>query len=141
MPNKQELDDCYMQVAIAHSKLSKAKRKQVGACLVTTQGSTVAGVNGMPSGMSNICEDAAWTTKEEVIHAELNSIIRCAKNGISCIGGTMYVTLSPCLKCAALLIQAGVKEVIYLEEYRDRSGIELLNQSGIIVRQYSQGGA
>lgn len=136
MSTQQELDRCYMSVAIEFSKLSKAQRKKVGSCLVTTQGSIVPGVNGMPSGMSNICEDMMWNTKEEVIHSELSSIIRCARNGISCIDATLYVTLSPCLKCASLIIQSGIKRVVYLDEYRLTEGLQLLKDANILVEKF-----
>lgn len=135
MPKQYELDQTYMGVDLLHSKLSKAKRKQVGSCLITTQGSIVPGVNGLPNGMSNTCEDAMWNTKQEVLHAELSSIIRCARNGISCIGSVLYVTLSPCIHCASLIIQSGIKEVVFLEKYRNEEGIGFLKEAGIMVRQ------
>lgn len=150
MASSSELDQCYMQVAISHSKLSKAVRKKVGACLVTFNGIIVPGVNGLSSGGSNTLEETVWepnegpwsdcgeyklVTKPEVIHAELSCILKCAKEQVSCLGCKIYVTLSPCLVCSEMLAQAGVSEVIYLEEYRDSSGIDNLKKHNIIVRQ------
>lgn len=150
MATKHQLDQCYMQVAISHSKLSKAIRKKVGACLVTKTGIIIPGYNGMSSGGSNECEDREWIpdyqpfgdcgeyeyiTRPQVIHAELNCILKCAKEQVSTLGCKIYVTLSPCLVCSEMLIQAGVSEVIYLEEYRDTSGIDNLNSRGITTRQ------
>lgn len=139
MPTKQELDRCYMKVALAHAALSKAKRKQVGCCLVTSTGIIVPGVNGMASGADNTCEimqDEQLVSKSEVIHAELNSILKSAKQGVSVQDCKVYVTLSPCTSCAEMLVQVGVQEVVYLEEYRCRKGIDRLQQAGIICRQF-----
>lgn len=150
MPTMNELDQCYMSVALAHSKLSKAKRKKVGACLVTSNGIIVPGVNGLAAGGSNECEEKVWesdyhsfgdmgeyklVTKPQVIHAELSCILKCAKEQVSCLGCKIYVNLSPCLVCSEMLAQAGVSEVIYLEEYRDTSGIDNLKKHSIIVRK------
>lgn len=154
MPSQRELDECYMQVALSHAKLSKATRKKVGACLVTSTGIIIPGYNGMSSGGSNECEtfkckqgipDQISTgkyeleSKPEVIHAELNCILKCAKQGVSCRGSRIYVTLSPCLPCSEMLIQAGVVEVIYLEEYRCKEGIGNLNRRAIVTRQFNFG--
>lgn len=130
-----------MGTAILHSRLSKAKRAKVGAVLITPSKTIVPGVNGMPSGMSNECEDninGALITKPEVIHAERNALIRCAKEGISTDGAHLYVTLSPCVPCAAMMIQAGIKRVVYMDKYRDDSGISLLESAGIIVEQLKE---
>jgi dCMP deaminase len=125
-----------MQIAGCHAELSKAKRKKVGACLVTKTGVCLTGYNGTPHGADNDCEDAQGSTKQSVIHAELNCILKAAKEGVSIQGSILYVTLSPCLQCAAMLVQAGVTQVIYLEEYRDTSGIQFLRNSGINVYHF-----
>lgn len=142
MPTQKQLDDVYMQTAMLHAGLSKAKRKQVGAVLVTKTGTTLTGYNGTPSGLSNTCEDSHLcgsaeflTTKKEVIHAELNCILKAAKEGVSVEDATIYTTLSPCVPCAAMLINAGIKELVWQETYRDTSGLDLLKQAGIITRQ------
>lgn len=151
MAKQSELDDVYMGTAILHSRLSKAKRAQVGAVLVTNHGVTLTGFNGTPSGLPNECEEVITPslpylqgdgpilrTKPEVIHAELNCIMKAAREGVSCIGATVYVTLSPCVQCSAMLIQAGVKRVVYHQLYRDVSGINLLQQANVLVQSYDQ---
>lgn len=147
MADQKQLDETYMGTALLHARLSKAKRAQVGAVLVTSQGVTLTGYNGTPTGLSNACEVEVRTqvpgqttgtliTKPEVIHAELNCILKAAREGVSCIGATMYVTLSPCVPCAAMMIQAGVKRLVYKEMYRDQGGINLLRDATIDVELY-----
>lgn len=134
MSTQQELDSCYMNVATEFSKLSKAQRKKVGSCLVTKQGVVLVGYNGTPSGWDNTCEFNN-VTSDYTLHSELNSLMKAAKEGISVVGSTLYVTLSPCTRCCAMLAQAGIKEIIYLEEYRDKTGLYELMKRGIIVRK------
>lgn len=139
MPTQKDLDNCYMSVAKAHQALSKAVRKKVGACLVTKQGIIIPGYNGTPRGANNCCEedrDGVLITKPDVIHAELNCILKAAKEGVSVVGSVLYVTLSPCVPCSAMLVQAGVGEVVYEELYRDTQGIVALHNQGVIVRQF-----
>lgn len=145
MANQQQLDETYMGTALLHARLSKARRAQVGAVLVTSQGVTLTGYNGTPTGRSNECEllqtwheGPVYVTKPEVIHAELNCIMKAAREGVSCIGATVYVTLSPCVQCSAMLVQAGVKRVVYKQLYRDDSGVELLKSCGILVQSYDE---
>lgn len=146
MADQKALDETYMGTAMLHARLSKAKRAQVGAVLVTSQGVTLTGYNGTAVGLPNDCEELkaqpfprepALVTKPEVIHAELNCILKAAREGVSCIGATMYVTLSPCVPCAAMMIQAGVKRLVYKEMYRDLSGIELLQRADVMVESYA----
>jgi dCMP deaminase len=147
MADQKQLDETYMGTAMLHARLSKAVRAQVGAVLVTSQGVTLTGYNGTPAGLPNECETVVKTslpeyfkdtlvTKPEVIHAELNCILKAAREGVSCIGATMYVTLSPCVPCAAMMIQAGVKRLVYKEVYRDQSGINLLRDANVDVQWY-----
>lgn len=149
MADQKQLDETYMGTALLHAKLSKARRAQVGAVLVTSHGVTLTGYNGTPTGRSNDCEVLVKTslpylfedtlvTKPEVIHAELNCIMKAAREGVSCIGATVYVTLSPCIQCSAMLVQAGVKRVVYKQQYRDDSGVELLKSCGILVQSYDE---
>lgn len=138
MPTQQELDDVYMGMARLHSGLSKAVRKKVGSALVTPAGIVLTGYNGTPSGFSNVLEhkvDGTLVTKPEVIHSELNCILKAARQGISVENSILYVTLSPCVACSAMLLSAGIKEVVYAEEYRITDGIDLLKQR-INVRKY-----
>lgn len=132
------LDDVYMGTAILYSKKSKAKRAQVGAVLVTKTGIILPGINGTASGTSNTCEDENGLTKIEVIHAELNCLIKAAKEGVSVQDATVYVTMSPCRHCAALMIQSGIKRVVYSNQYRDATGIEYLLDNGIEVECHDQ---
>lgn len=136
MPTLKETDTLYMSCAIEYSKLSKATRAKVGAVLVTTQGVLVGGINGLPNVLGNECEEEVWDgdkfctfTKPEVIHAELNCVLRAAREGVSVLGSTVYCTLSPCVRCASMLVQAGVKRVVYKDKYRDEKGLEILLQS------------
>jgi dCMP deaminase len=136
MPNQLDLDHVYMQVACLHGKLSKAQRKQVGAVIVTKSGIMIPGYNGTASGRPNLCEDTVdnqLVTKPEVIHAELNCILKAAREGVSVVDSTCYVSLSPCVPCSAMLAQAGIKRLVYLEQYRTTEGIELLLNSDIRV--------
>lgn len=144
MPSQHELDQCYMRVAIEHGNLSKATRAKVGACLVTKHGSIIPAYNGTPKWSDNTCEKSVFdrsindyklVTLDTVIHAERNVLIRRAKEGVSCDGATLYVTLSCCTPCAAMIVQAGIREVIYLEEYRVLDGLLYLQENGIIVRK------
>jgi len=149
MANQKDLDSTYMGTAILHSKLSKALRAQVGAILVTRQGVTLTGYNGTAAGRPNECETVVKTslpylfedmlvTKQEVIHAELNCIMKAAREGVSCVDATVYVTLAPCVQCAAMMLQAGVRRVVYLQQYRDDSGVKLLQESNVMVQLYDQ---
>lgn len=147
MANQKELDSVYMQTAITHSMLSKAKRAQVGAVLVTSHGVTLTGYNGTARGRDNCCEtlepqpfphEPALVTKPEVIHAELNCILKAAREGVSCIDSTVYVTLAPCVQCSAMMVQAGVRRLVYKTPYRDTSGLALLEGSGVRIQQYSE---
>jgi dCMP deaminase len=128
-------DHIYMQMAREIATASKAKRKKVGSILVTSNGVLLPGYNGTPAGWSNACEDSFGITMPTVIHSELNTVLKAAKEGISVIGSTIYVTLSPCLSCSAMLAQAGVKRIVYDEEYRDMSGVNLLLQKDILVER------
>ena len=131
-------DHIYMQMAREMSTASKANRKQVGAILVTNNGVLLPGYNGTPAGWPNKCEDVNNVTIPSVIHAELNCVLKAAKEGVSVIGSTIYVTLSPCVSCASMLAQAGVKRIVYDEEYRDMSGVNLLLQNGTLVERLCQ---
>lgn len=122
------------------SDLSKAKRKKVG-CLITKDGAIISdGYNGTPSGFDNVCEvnlddhdKTALMTKPEVLHAESNAITKLAKSTQSSKGATMYITISPCVDCAKLIIQSEISRVVYGEVYRNKDGINLLEQANIII--------
>ena len=146
MPSKKKLDDYYMSLALRVAELSHGRRARVGCCLVTDNDLTVLGTNGLPKQLGNELEyednykfcnfdDGNLKTREEVIHAELNTILKCAKEGVSVKGATIYTTLSCCSQCASMLASCGIKRVVYLEEYRDTKGIEVLKKCGIIVEK------
>ncbi len=134
----------FMNSAIAWSKYSYCKRKQVGAVLVKDNREIASGYNGTISGSihkwnnepDNLCEDSQGITKDSVIHAERNIIAYCAKHGISTDECTMYITYSPCQGCAVLMAQSGIKEVIYQTEYKDTTGIKILKDANINIYQY-----
>ncbi|HAX96689.1 MAG TPA: CMP deaminase [Prolixibacteraceae bacterium] len=127
------LDQRYMKMAAIWSQNSYCKRRQVGALLVKDKMIISDGYNGTPSGFENNCEDENNQTKPYVLHAEANAITKVAKSGNSSADATMYVTSSPCLECAKLIIQAGIRRVVYTENYRSADGINLLRRAGIEV--------
>ncbi len=131
---KKEHKNHKMHLAIAKivAQRSYAKKKQVGAVLAKGTSIISYGYNGTPAGMSNVCETDQNKTLDIVVHAEMNAILKAAKLGISTEGTTLYITLSPCINCAKLILQSGVKEVIFIEEYKDLSAVDLLNEQGVI---------
>ena len=137
--NQAKMDKYFMKVALLTAELSYAIRKKVGAVLVKDNRIISVGFNGQPAKWDNACEDmmpdGTLITKPTVIHAEANALFWCAKTEIITNGSTMYLTLSPCSTCALGLIQSGIKRVVYLEEYRDLSGVEVLKKSGIKVEK------
>lgn len=127
--NKYDLR--YLEMARVWAKNSYCKRRQVGALIVKDKMIISDGYNGTPSGFENICEDENGVTKPYVLHAEANAISKVAKSGNNSEGATLYVTASPCIECAKLIIQAGIKRVVYLDEYRILDGVDLLRRAGI----------
>ncbi len=127
------LDDRYLQMAAIWAQNSYCKRRQVGALIVKDKMIISDGYNGTPSGFENVCEDENNVTKPYVLHAEANAITKVAKSNNSSKGATLYVTSSPCLECAKLIIQAGIVRVVYSDEYRVNDGVELLRQAEIEV--------
>jgi dCMP deaminase len=161
MATQTNLDRAYMECAFAIAKVSRAKRRKVGAIVVAQNGGILAeGVNGMPSGFSNECEDRVLVsastilkehgydhenyqlvTKDECLHAESNAITKVARSHNSSVGATLYCTLSPCFECAKLIIQAGIVRVVYAEQYpypghtgpSRKIGLDLLREAKIQV--------
>lgn len=127
------LDQRYLKMAMIWSQNSYCKRRKVGALLVKDQMIISDGYNGTPSGFENVCEDENNTTKPYVLHAEANAITKVAKSGNSSDESTLYVTSSPCLECSKLIIQAGIKRVVFTESYRLEDGINLLKRANIEV--------
>jgi len=139
MASQSKLDEAYLDICKTWSQLSCAKRKKVG-CIIVKDGAIISdGYNGTPKGFDNNCEilyNGNLKTKKEVLHAESNAITKLAKSTQSSIGATMYITISPCLDCAKLIIQSGIERVIYKDFYRSDEGIKLLKQAKIEVKKY-----
>ena len=136
MPSQLKLDNAYMDIATRWGKMSHAKRKQVGCIIVKGNQIISDGYNGTPNGFDNNCEFSTrfgLETKAEVLHAESNALTKLAKGTQSSEGATVYITLMPCYDCAKLMIQSGIKRVVYKEDYRDVSGVELLERAKITV--------
>ena len=136
-------DKYFMDVAVLTAQLSQAQRKKVGAILVKDKRICSMGFNGTPHGWEdNCCEDVlpdgSLVTKPIVVHAEANALFWCSKTQVSTEGATLYLTLSPCATCAISIIQSGIKRVVYLEKYRDDTGIEILKKAGITIEQFKQ---
>jgi dCMP deaminase len=156
---KPRMQQAYMQTAKIFAELSHARRLHVGAIVVRDDRIISIGYNGMPAGWDNNCEDVEYTyderdtvnsdwtynkdtkqwsklkTKPEVLHAESNSISKLARSSESGDGSVMFVTHAPCIDCAKLIFQSGIRQVFYGEEYRSRAGIEFLEKCQVEVKQ------
>jgi len=128
-----QFDRRYLQMAKIWAKNSYCKRRQVGALIVKERMIISDGYNGTPAGFENICEDENGITKPYVLHAEANAITKVAKSSNSSEGATLYVTSSPCMECSKLIIQAGIRRVVFCDEYHNLDGIDLLKRAGIEV--------
>ena len=134
MSEKQlELDKRYLRMARIWAENSYCTRRKVGALIVKDKMIISDGYNGTPSGFENVCELDNGTTKPYVLHAEANAITKIAKSGNNSDGATLYVTASPCLECSKLIIQSGIRRVVYSEAYRLTDGIDLLKRAGVEV--------
>ena len=135
---KQErYDKAYLRMALEWGKLSHCKRKQVGALIVKDRMIISDGFNGTPTGFENPCEDEDNYTKWYVLHAEANAILKVASSTQSCKGSTLYLTLSPCRECSKLIHQAGIIRVVYINEYKDTTGLDFLKNAGVLIEQIS----
>lgn len=132
---QKQLDLRYLAMAAIWAQNSYCKRRQVGALLVKSKMIISDGYNGTPSGFENVCEDENDQTKPYVLHAEANAITKVARSNNSSDGATLYVTSSPCIECAKLIIQAGIVRVVFSENYRVHDGIDLLKKAGIEIIQ------
>ncbi|WP_395059159.1 deoxycytidylate deaminase [Flavobacterium sp.] len=130
---QNKYDKAYLRLAKEWGKLSYCKRKQVGAIIVRDRMIISDGYNGSPSGFENCCEDEEGLTKWYVLHAEANAILKVARSTQTCEGATLYITLSPCKECSKLIHQSGIKRVVYMEGYKDNSGLEFLEKAGVQV--------
>ena len=134
---QHDLDVRYMRMARIWAENSYCKRRRVGALIVKDKMIISDGYNGTPSGFENVCEDENNVTKPYVLHAEANAITKIARSGNNSDGATLYVTTSPCIECAKLIIQAGIRRVIYGEKYRIEDGINLLKRANLDVEYVS----
>ena len=130
-----KFDRRYLEMASVWARNSYCKRRQVGALLVKDRMIISDGYNGTPSGFENQCEDVNGVTKPYVLHAEANAITKVAKSGNNSAGATLYITDSPCMECAKLIIQSGIRRVVYADEYRLTDGIDLLRRAGVDVEK------
>ncbi len=138
-PEKQlKYDIAYLKMAMEWSKLSYCDRRQVGALIVKDKMIISDGYNGTPSGFENICEDENGFTKWYVLHAEANAILKLASSTHACQGATLYITMSPCQGCSKLIHQAGIKRVVFVEAYKDTSGVDFLEKAGVTISQISE---
>jgi len=148
-----DIDKYCLNIAVQCAKQSTAIKLKVGAVIIKDNHIISDGYNGTPSGFNNTCETCTkgidnctevkfcrnckyFKTKDEVLHAESNAILKCAKDGIATKNTTLYITHSPCIDCAKLIIQAGIKRVVYLDKYRKDDGIKLLKKYNIKIEQY-----
>lgn len=133
MTTQVKLDNAYMDMALRWAQLSEAQRKKVGA-LIVKDGQVISdGFNGTPRGFENVCEGANGETLPEVLHAESNALMKIAQSTQSSTGATLYVTLSPCYQCAKLIIQGGIKKVVFLAKYHDEEGLSLLSRCDVEI--------
>lgn len=135
--NTKKFDIAYLKMAQEWAKLSHCERKKVGALIVKDRTIISDGYNGTPSGFENCCEDENNQTKWYVLHAEANAILKISRSTQSCEGATLYLTLSPCKECSKLIFQAGIKRVVYIDEYSDEEGLTFLKNAGVEILKIS----
>jgi len=137
MTKQERYDLTYLNMATEWAKLSHCTRKKVGALIVKNGMIISDGYNGTPTGFENSCEidNGHNLTKWYVIHGEANAILKCAKHGHSCDGATLYQTHSPCKDCSKLILQSGIKRLVYREDYKDTSGLEFLSKAGVEIKK------
>tara|TARA_B100001939_G_scaffold245018_1_gene212396 strand:+ start:1400 stop:1825 length:426 start_codon:yes stop_codon:yes gene_type:complete len=130
---QKRYDLAYLKMASTWGELSHCHRKKVGALIVKDRMIISDGYNGTPSGFENACEDEDNYTKWYVLHAEANAILKVAASTQSCVGATLYLTLSPCRECSKLIHQAGIIRVVYSKAYKDDSGLTFLKKAGVML--------
>jgi|TARA_B110000914_G_scaffold214747_1_gene217930 dCMP deaminase len=128
-------DYAYLKLALEWSKLSYCSRKKVGSLIVKNNMIISDGYNGTPTGFNNICENNKGISHWYVLHAEANAILKTAKSNHNCSGATLYLTLSPCKDCSKLIHQAGIKRLVYIDQYKDTSGLDFLKEAGVTTKQ------
>lgn len=138
-PQKQErYDRAYMRMAQEWARLSHCTRKKVGA-LIVKEGMIISdGYNGTPTGFPNDCEDEQGITLWYVLHAEANAIMKVARSTNNARAATLYLTHSPCKECSKLILQAGIKRLVYLDAYKDTAGLDLLEKGGVLIHRIKE---
>tara|TARA_B100000963_G_scaffold75864_1_gene64003 strand:+ start:6599 stop:7159 length:561 start_codon:yes stop_codon:yes gene_type:complete len=134
---QKKYDKAYLKMAQEWAKLSHCERKQVGALIVKDKMIISDGYNGCPSGFENNCEDKKGNTKWYVLHAEANAIMKVARSTNDCKGATLYLTLSPCKECSKLIHQSGIKRLVYLDEYKDTTGLDFLRKANVELLHFN----
>lgn len=133
---KQErYDKAYLRMALEWAKLSHCNRKKVGAIIVKNRMIISDGYNGTPTGFDNSCENSIGETHWYVLHAEANAILKTAKSNHNCSDATLYLTLSPCKECSKLIHQSGINRLVYVNKYKDSSGLAFLKEAGVEIRK------
>ena len=135
---QEKYDRAYLRMTLEWAKLSHCKKKQVGALIVKNGMIISDGYNGTPSGFDNCCEDTNQKTYWYVLHAEANAILKTAKSNHNCSGATLYLTMSPCKDCSKLILQSGIIRVVYLQEYKDISGVKFLKEAGVNILKFEK---
>lgn len=138
----KKLDRVFMNIAKEVASLSYCERSKVGALIVKDGNIISMGYNGTPKGFDNCCEECVqdvFITRDEVLHAEMNAILKAAKTGNAVEHSTLYITLAPCINCSKYILQSGIKRVVYLNDYRDSSGIQLLSRFIKVEKHFNDG--
>ena len=135
---QRQLDSRYMRMARIWAENSYCVRRKVGALIVKDKMIISDGYNGTPSGFEKVCEGEAGLTKPSVLHAEAKAITKVAKSANNCDGATLYITAAPCIECSKLIIQAGIRRVVYADAYRSDEGLALLRRVGIEIAQVEE---
>ena len=136
--NHNKFDLAYLKMAKEWAKLSYCERKKVGALIVKDRMIISDGYNGTPSGAENRCEDECGKTHWFVLHAEANAILKLASSTQSAKGATLYLTLSPCKECSKLILQSGIKRLVYIDQYSDTEGLKFLENAQVEVLQIKE---
>ncbi len=136
----KKFDKSYIEMAHVWANNSYCERRKVGALIVKDRMIISDGYNGTPAGFENVCEDEDGSTKAYVLHAEANAITKVAKSNNSSLGATLYITDSPCVECSKLIIQSGIKRVVYDRKYRITDGLDLLERAGVEIDEIHFGG-
>ena len=138
LEKQERYDKAYLKMALEWAKLSHCKRKKVGALIVKNRMIISDGYNGTPSKFENCCEDENGETKWHVLHAEANAILKTASSAQDCNGATLYLTMSPCKDCSKLIHQAGIKRLVYITDYKDKTGLDFLKEANVVIKKFDK---